>query len=110
MHVITTHGGTAGALDAQVLKLVQWLKARDDRRYGPEWCMMRIQGGSTSPSPAALRASRTPAGHEPVYRHASASSNGVAMTGALQLTSADGWQFICLQQTANSTGYHYRFL
>jgi hypothetical protein len=45
MHVITTHGGTAGALDAQVLKLVQWLKARDDRRYGPEWCMMRIQGG-----------------------------------------------------------------
>lgn len=32
------------------------------------------------------------------------------MTGALQLTSADGWQFICLQQTAKSTGYHYRFL
>lgn len=54
MHDITTHGGTAGALDAQVLKLAQWLKAPDARRYGPEWCMMRTQVGSTVAEPRSF--------------------------------------------------------
>jgi hypothetical protein len=137
IHDNTTHGGTAGALDAQVLELVQWLKAPDDRRYGPEWCMMRIQVGSSVAEPrsfagksfglpATSQFTAMPARYTVGYyvkvlsgdalitadhgtvRHAS--RNGVAMTGALQLTSADGWQFICLQQAPNSTGYNYRFL